>query len=370
MFKILVVFLSFSALAGRPVMHSITRTDLINQSNFIFVGWPSPVKPSNKCSSTIGNFQVHKVFKGDKSYENKIISIAPNNYKLLESFQKAGKGASYAQTIYGDGSFNMEQSSSIIFANTNADGCIELTANGAQEHRFKENEIDAITSNDCQKVTYVIDQYLSGLPTNCEVDTDCVVKNYHADTCKDKKVYNREAEKKLDDNFNALKTAFFSSCQNYLNSRGACAPEKSPPFYCKNKVCSFGIAPEKFSKLVNFKSAKMHASCAPHDAGSHMIILKNANADFPYFSINWWGKFQPTNTPGTYELKNAGKNDFNHNFCRAENVCENLKNIELKIIINKSNKSILEYKVETNDGLHFQGNLDLVIDNNFREMCG
>lgn len=356
--------------AGRPVMHSISRSELINQSNLIFVGWPSPVKPSNKCTTVLANFQVHKVFKGDKSLENKIISVAPKNYKLLESFQKAGKGASYAQVIYGDGSFSMEQSSSILFANTNPDGCIELTAIGAQEHRFKEKEIEAITSNNCEMVIDTIDQYLTSLPKECEADTDCVLKNFHADTCRDQKVYNVQAEKKLDDSYNALKAAFFSSCQNYLNTRGACAPEKNPPIYCKNKVCTIGMPAEKLSKIVNFKSAKMHASCAPHDAGSHMIILKNANSDVPYFSINWWGKFQPTNTPGTYELKNANKNDFNHNFCRAESVCENLKNIELKVIINKSNNSKLDYKIETNDGLRFQGTLDLAIDNNFREMCG
>lgn len=351
-------------------MHSISRSDLINQSDFIFIGWPSPNKSSNNCSTTFAKFQVHKVFKGNKSFEGKIISIAAKNYKLMENIPNGSKGPSFAQIIYGDGNFNFEQSSSIIFANINADGCVELSAVGAQEHRFKEKEIEAITSNNCESVINVIDQYLESLPKNCEVDSDCVLKNFHADTCKDLKVYNKDADKKLDDNFSSLKTAFYSSCQNYLNTRGACAPPQKPPFFCKNKVCTIGVSPEKITSLVNFKKAQMHSSCAPHDAGSHMIVLKNTSSDFPYFSLNWWGKFQPSNLLGTYELAKANQNDYNHNFCLAEGVCEDLKSLKVKVKIDPKSKNFIEYDFETRDGKKLNGNLELTIDNSHREMCG
>lgn len=138
----LFIFLGFiitQAFAGRPVFHTLTRSDLIAQSDFIFSGWPSP-QPANavseKCPAETGRWQIHKVYKGDSKLEGKIISIAEHRYEIF--MNKVGKGPSYAANVYKNGELNREATSSVLFTNRKKDGCFELTANGAQEHRFQE----------------------------------------------------------------------------------------------------------------------------------------------------------------------------------------------------------------------------------------
>ena len=373
---ILLILFSLKLFAGRPVNHQITREQLIEQSNFIFSAWPSQQPAINKCSTQIGKWQVHKVYKGDRSLEEKIIAIAPANYKLIEATTSNpnSKGASFAQSNYKNGEISFEQSSSFLFTKKNADGCIELTANGAQEHRFKEIEMDALLSDDCSKSTRAIENILTNLPTNCEQDSDCKEIALNPDRCKEKLIVNIHAENSLDENWPSIRNTFFKNCQQLINDSGVCTPSSPKSIWCKNKKCIAGYSPEKISSLKKFDSAVMIPSCAPNDASAISIQLTNSQKPFPFLGINWWRSDRPYFKAGKHELHEKTDNGFfeglTSSICFSQGNCKRLKQIDLKIEMKDSKSGTIQFQFKTLDDENFEGSLPLNTDNTRREICG
>lgn len=358
------IFLN-AAHAGRPVVKELTRDQIIAQSDFIFTGWPSP-QPANaskqKCPAELGRWQVHKVYKGDQSLTGKIISIADHRYEMFLQQKENSKGPSYAASTYKSGTINREQSSSVMFTNRKKDGCFELSANGAQEHHFKEAEIEALTANppDCEKASHGFETRLRTLPKDCKETSDCKIFHINPDTLYESPVLSKKAEAMLDDEFKALQANLKVACAKDWADR----PVESPyeyPVRCENNVCKKGVELKVIKTPVTFTTATMADGCAPHDALSKMITLKTGVAPYPVLSINWWGKTNSVKTTGDKAYE-AG---LQVNFCNAFRTCPSLKTINLQW-----KGEVLEYDVETTEGQKIKGAVKVQKVQGGRVMCG
>ncbi|HPI41600.1 MAG TPA: hypothetical protein PLJ21_12400, partial [Pseudobdellovibrionaceae bacterium] len=152
--SIKLIFLSFVMLlnsqlyASRPVYKQINRAQLIDQSQFIFSGWPSTQEPFFACKNEMGRWWVKKVLKGDKNLEGKVISLVDHQYRLATQKQTQ-QSLSFSVNRFKEGTLNKQQITSFLFTNKNPDGCFELSALGAQEPNSLEAEIVSIFENNC-----------------------------------------------------------------------------------------------------------------------------------------------------------------------------------------------------------------------------
>lgn len=369
--------LSLKINGGRPVFHSLSRTDLINESSLIISGWPTVQKTINQCSTTIGSWYVHKVHKGDKKFEGQNIMIADHQYKLIEESQKVGKGVSYKSQIYSQKGIDKEQSTSFLFLNIDKTGCAELSAVGAQEHRFNENQIEAMLSVDCSVIERGFDSYLYRIPNKCQKDEDCKNHYLHPDSCHAPYIGSSELGEFLDAEFLALKSRFQSFCEKNWKGEAVCSPQVLS-MVCKKEKCEHGVSELKLSSAPKLNLAKISFGCAPHDALSTMIYLKPEKSDYPTLSINWWGKNRLSNTKGHFQLKatnfkeSNARQDFTARYCHSLGNCFYLKEIEMKFeVFEDKNSGKLDYKFILENNLKLEGTLPLeFIKSNQQILCG
>jgi len=375
-FLITILILCSNINAGRPVFHNLSRTDLINESSLIISGWPTVQKSINQCSSSIGSWYVHKVLKGDKKFEGQNIMIADHQYKLIEASQKNGKGVSYASKIYSQNGIDKEQSSSYIFLNIDNTGCAELTAVGAQVHRFLEAEIEALLSQDCYKIERGFEAFLSKIPKDCKQESDCKAHYLHPDSCHQPYIGRKEVKDFLSNDFTSLKDHYSSTCQKNWSSSNVCSPE-GVAMTCKNGQCTYGVSETRLNNSSKFEEGEVSFGCAPHDALSTIIILKPKKSDYPYFSLNWWGKSRIQKVKGTYFMKfskTSAENetiDFVANYCLMKGSCFNFKKIDLKMEVDENLNGNVEYKIQLENDLMIDGKIPLKERKNTeRIICG
>lgn len=348
---------SLSSFAGRPVFHDLTRTELIQRSGFIFSGWPSHDKGPSSCKSEAGRWQVHHVWKGDRSYENKVISIAPHSYAIMEAVKKVpgSTGPSYPAYRYGKGKLDLEQGTSYLFTNQRSDGCFELAAVGAQESRMKAPEIEALLSDpkDCEKALRGFEFRAEKMPKSCTKDSDCKLYYAHPNSCARPYVWNKDAEKEIDESFQSLQSRVRSACADAWSGHPACEPNVYP-FRCFKKECTAGLEAEVVK--TKLQSAELSPTCAPHDASAMGIQVTDGKNEFPTLSINWWGEGKPNTNGGVFKVSGEGKmeNGFLASYCTHRGGCEALKDVDIKLDW-KKNDGTLDYSFHTKDGEAISG---------------
>lgn len=354
LFGLLLSFIFNSqSFAGRPVFHTLDRKQLIEQSSFIFTGWPSKDKPVKNCANEMGRWWVHKVLKGDKNLEGKVIALADHKYEM----HLPGKGVSYAANVYNTGTIDKSQGSSFLFTQSKDDGCFELTAAGAQESNMIEPEITALFSQDCSEAQRGFNFHIDQLPADCQQDSDCQIFYFNPNSCGKPFVLNKKTDGNKDTNLLQLQAVVRKNCGKDWEKQPACSPEVFP-IHCEKNKCKEG--PAKGSTAIKFLKGKIHAGCAPHDAGSKQILITDGKADFPIISINWWGPKQPQFAEGTYSLSGSPdmKNDFQATYCLYKGSCQTPKGVKLKIQWTKNNVTI-EFTITLPDGEKVEGTVPL-----------
>jgi len=362
----LLYLFSSNLYATRPVFEKIDRMRLISQSNFIFLGWPSTVEPVKKCSQEFKRWQVHKVYKGDKGFEGKIISVALHNYKF--NF----KGApSYRAYMYEEGTLSLEQGSSILYSNENPDGCFELSAQGAQDHSFKEPYLDALFSDekDCSAQRRGLEYLVDKLPTNCQSDNDCEVYLGHPRSCSQIYYFNSSYHKQIDDEFKYMERRAQKACEQEFTYFTNCKKEEVP-FHCFQNKCKAGYSKEAMKVKVKFSSAKVYSSCAPHDGPSTMVFLSTSEKKGPVFSLNWWGKNYSKLQGSNFEFKSENEKEFSQTFCPFPQVCKPVKKSIMTINQDEKGEKKIKYYIETIDQENFEGDLPLKRENKNLTVCG
>lgn len=232
-FKYILLLLNFclNVYGGRPVFHNIQRQELIEQSPFIFIGHPSSDKAVKNCAKEMGRWRVHKVLKGDKSFEGKVIALSEHKYEL----QNQIKGISYAANIYKDGKIDKAPASSILFVEAKSDGCFELFASGAQEPDRLEPEITALLSKDCATSLTGLAYHLNSLPADCQQDSDCQLFYLHPNSCEKPIVLNKKFQTSKDSDLMPLQRAVRQNCSNQWKNQPACEANTFPVHCYKNK---------------------------------------------------------------------------------------------------------------------------------------
>ena len=346
--KFLLLILSCSMLssfAGRPVFHEVTRDDLIQESDFIFSGHPSPLKPIFNCSSIFKNWWVHKVYKGDKSLEGKTISIAIHQYKIYEA-AKNSKLPSFASKNFRNGDINLEQSTSFLFTHKRDDGCFELAANGAQEHQFKELEIDALLTSprDCYKSKRALELRIDSFQKSCEAETDCKIFYLNPNTCEKPFVLNKSTDSEINKNeFISLQNLTMESCRQEWGENKC--EKQDFPFRCFQKKCIEGNSAKRVSALLEI--ATIQESCAPHDALAVKILIARKNNQYPMLSINWWGDHKPSLKDGEFILNDKSpktKSESQGSYCLYKGSCRPLSELNLKLKLNKEGQGRIFYE--------------------------
>ncbi len=341
------------AFAGRPVFRDLTRDQLIAQSGFIFIGWPSP-QPANatkeKCPSEMARWQVHKVLKGDQTLKDKIISIADHKYEVYLTLKDTSKGPSFAAGTYKTGMLNREQTSSVIFTNKKNDGCFELVAYGAQEHESKEAEIEALTANppNCELAKRGFDMRLDTLTKSCVKSDECKVFDVHPDPQKEPPVLNKQAESEMNDEFKSLQNNLKLACTKVWSQQTA-EVDWNLPVRCKKNICQKGMDP---GVPVKFITGTISNACAPHDAASKWIELNTTKTgSFPKLTINWW-------TPMTVPVKTTDAESYKRglqvSYCQTKQVCTRVLKINLRVL-----GDVLEFDLETEDAEKLKGSVKL-----------
>ncbi len=365
-FFLFTVFFSSELFASRPVFEQISRSQMIEQSNFIFSGWPSVAEPLTKCDNEFKRWWVHKVYKGDKSLQGKVISVALNNYKFHH------KGApSYRAFLYNDGNLNLEQGTSFLYTTKNVDGCFELAAQGAQDHRFLEPIIDALfaSPDDCSTITRGLESLQDKMPNDCQVDRDCQVFLEHPMTCSRPNIWNKKASHLMDSDYLSLRKKASTACAKTYSYMSTCKPEDIP-FHCGDKVCKKGYSKEAMKVKVKFVKASVFPSCAPHDGPATMIWLSSQEKTGPSFSLSWWGDYNDKLLSSKFIFKSEQEKEFNQSFCPMPQGCKTIKKSELTIIRNDKNEGTIKYFIETNDQEIFEGTVPISNEPKPRAICG
>lgn len=325
----LIFCFSFASHAGRPVSHPIQRSELVAQSPFVFSGWPSQDKPLKPCAKEIGRWWVHKVLKGDKSLEGKVIALADHRYDFQPQDSKS-KGVSYSAQIYKNTPLDKSQGSSFLFTNPKSDGCFELAAIGAQEPNNLEPEITALFAEDCSQALRGWEFHTDQISKDCQQDSDCQLFYIHPNSCEKPFVLNKKYTPLTDKPLQELQSVVRKNCAKKWENQPACSPEVFPIRCHKNK-CQEGTS--KTAAPVKFTQGTIQSACAPHDASSVMILLKGGAADFPVLSVNWWGKDRFQFKDGTFTLKGKPtmEKGFQASYCLHKGSCQIPKEISLKI---------------------------------------
>ncbi len=364
-------------MAGRPVFHSLSRSELIEESGLIIAGWPTVQKTMNTCSSTIGSWYVHKVLKGDKNLEGKNIMVADHQYKLLEEVQKNGKGPSYPSKIYQNNGIDKEQSTSYLFLNIDQSSCAELAAVGAQEHRFNEAEIEAMLSDDCYTIERGFESRMSKLSKKCQVEQDCKNHYFHPDSCHSPYIGNKEIGNFANSEFLALKNRYAKYCSTNWQTNAVCSPQILS-MVCKKEKCEHGISELKLNASPKLNVAEISFGCAPHDALSTIILLKAKSSEYPVLSINWWGKNKLNNVVGNYQLKSKNfeesnaRVDFTARYCQSKGSCFYLKEVDLLFkVLEDKNSGKVDFKIILENNLSIEGQATIeFIKSTQQILCG
>ncbi len=365
-FICLILFAAKNAYATRPVFEQIPRSRLINLSTFIFSGWPATQEPIAKCSAEFKKWWVYKVYKGDKSLEGKVVSIALHNYKFHF------KGApSYQAYLYGDGNINLEQGTSFLYTTKNTDGCFELSAQGGQDHRFTEPLIDALFADptDCGAQTKGLEYLLDKMPTDCQTDKDCQVYLNHPMTCSRPYFLNSKYKTLMDDDFRNIEQRALKACEKSYGYMNNCKKE-DVPFHCKENKCSRGYSKEAMKKEVKFVKAVVKAACAPHDGPATIVWLSSLESKGPSFSLNWWGDNNHKLLGSKFTFKSQNEKEFSQSFCPLPQGCKEIKKSEMSVERNEKNEGVLKYYFETIDQEVFEGVLPISIEPATHVMCG
>jgi hypothetical protein len=228
--------------------------------------------------------------------------------------------------------------------------------------------MDALFSNECHLNERGFESRISTLPKNCESDADCKLFYLHPSSCHRPYILNRDSQNLIDDELLSLKGKVSANCSENWKYMGVCAP-MILPFKCKNKICTEGASAVELKKMPPMNVATVSHSCAPSDAPSITITIKNSSAPYPTLNVNWWGGSEPKDKIGTYILEKDKVNFAS--YCRSQNGCRSLKSIDLKVEIKKANfEGVIKYKFETIDEEKFEGELPLKYTGANRALCG
>lgn len=364
----LLLFVPATALAGRPVIKQINRNEMIERSGFIFSGWPSVANPISPCPHETGRWWVHKVYKGDKSLAGKVIPVAESNYRIFAA-PSGEKVPSYQAFQYKEGRLDREQATSFLFTNRQNDGCFELVANGAQEHRFEEPLIEALFSDpkDCTAAMGGFEFLVGKLPSHCQTDADCKILYLHPNRCSLPNILNKAAEAKLDADFKTFQARVRAACADTWTNKNACEPEIFP-VRCRANRCEEG--PTAKTPVAPLNSGILTSGCAPHDEGSIVIVLTDGTNQFPTLSINWWGRGKP-HSGGRFNLETRGnepRKDFLASYCPYRGYCKPLKSLSLKLNWQKD-AATADFTFTTENDQVIKGSLPLVVKPN-QALCG
>lgn len=364
----LIFCFAFSSHAGRPVSHQIQRSELITQSSFVFSGWPSQDKPIKNCAKEIGRWWVHKVLKGDKSLEGKVIALADHRYDFQPTNSQS-KGVSYSAQIYKNTPLDKSQGSSFLFTNPKSDGCFELVATGAQEPYTLEPEITALFAEDCPQALRGWQFHTDQTSKECQQDSDCQIFYIHPNSCEKPLVLNKKYNASADQSLLELQSVVRKNCGKNWESQPACSPEIFSIRCHKNK-CQEGTS--KSAAPVKFSQGTIQSACAPHDASSVMILLKTESAEFPVLSVNWWGADKFQFKDGTYALKGKPTmtKGFQTSFCLYKGSCQMPKEISLKIKWNQGSGQ-MEYLFQLEEDEKIEGQVPLLpLKSSTPVLCG
>lgn len=347
------VLLPFTASAGRPVVHDLTRAELTAESALVFEGRPAPQKkPEGGCPREIGRWWVHRVLKGDRALQGKILSIADPSDASRKSANRFGTGA-----------LDASPKSSFLFVNPRKDGCYELSAAGAQVPGDFVLEMLGLFSepSDCFAAMRGFESRAARMPKDCAADADCKPFFVHPNSCGKAYAWNKSAEAMLDADFQAIQAKARANCAASWKGQPACAPDGTPA-RCVDRKCELSYAPGALT--AKFNRATLTPSCAPHDASSVMIAVQDGQAEYPIFTVNWWGAGKPRiSEGGTFSLSGDGgtmESGYQSSFCAVRGGCEPPKAIRLKIDWPKgAARGTLEFEVTPNSGAAVSGKLPL-----------
>ncbi len=362
LFLFILLFLIFTqnAIATRPTIEKIPRSRLINLSSFIFSGWPATQEPVSKCANEFKRWWVHKVHKGNKDLEGKVVSIALHNYHLREK-----------AFLFEDGHLNLEQGTSFLYTTQNQDGCFEFTAQGAQDHSFTEPLVLALMadSNDCDAQKRGLEYLIDKMPTDCKSDNDCQVYLNHPMKCSRPYFLNNNYKTFMDVDFKNIEQNAKKACEKdyaYLND----CKKEDVPFHCKENKCSRGYSKEKMKVAVKFVKAVIRSSCAPHDGPSTVVWLSSKDIKGPSFSLNWWGKNHRELLGSKFTFKSHNEKEFVQGFCPLPQGCKQIKKSEITVERNEKNEGHVKFYFETIDQEVFEGVLPISDEQTKHALCG
>jgi hypothetical protein len=342
MIGFLVLLLFTQAQASRPVFHDLSREELIERSTFVFTGWPSSQKSDFSCKHEFKRWWVHRVLKGDRSLEKKVISISLPNSAIHEEIARTGRGPSFPEMRFGTGGLDAAQQSSFLFTLRKTDGCFELSASGAQVSQQLEPEIEALFASpgECQRAIRGLQFRAEKMPAHCASDLECEAFAEHPDPCEVPWVWNRVAKDSMDANFRHLQRVVREVCANQFGTaRDSCRIPK-PPVLCRKGRCEVGIPAEALQRV--FSSGTLSPSCAPHDALSTRILITDGKNEYPSIGINWWKQGRPENRPGEYRLRGARslmEDGVIASFCPSKGVCRQMSRISVRVRLGADGQS-------------------------------
>lgn len=326
--------------AENPRYEVKDRQSIILISDLVFSGWPSSAEPILKCENELARWWVHKVYKGDKNLEGKVLSVG---------------------SVKNDTKIILEQSTSFLYLKKKSNGCFELTNSQSQDHGFNEPVIDAFfaSNEDCSLSTRGLEFLIDFMPKDCEYDKDCQVYIEHPMRCMRPYVWNKKANLKMDENYQYLKIKAAKACASSYSYVADCKISDIP-FFCKDKKCFQGYSKEKAKSAVQFTKALIHSACAPHDGPAMMVTLVSKEKTGPLASLSWWGEGYLTlaNKNATFSSENA--KGFNASFCPRPQACKTIKKIRLKIERDTHNAGVIKYYFETIDQEIFEGTLPIM----------
>lgn len=361
-FYLFIFLVSFDVQAGRAVYQELNQNEVIELSDFIFLGWPSPDKTPGTCPHETGRWWVHKVYRGDKSLENKVIALADHQYRIWSNLSPGKKSPSHKAFTYKTGILNRDQGSSFLFTNRRADGCFELVSAGAQEAGVAEIEMEAVLADqtDCPKILRGFESRASAMPVDCKQDSDCKIYDVHPNSCGKPYLWNVSAALKMDSGFKHLQAKTKKACSKEWGNLEECRPQFFP-IHCKAHRCVEGKDPTLVSD--KFEKGSISESCAPHDASSMMMALSMSTNAYPSLNINWWGNGRPSVKGGKFTFQ--GENDLyplgvQANYCLYRGSCKSFKSLRMKLLWSSGQtESSLEYQGTLNDGQTMSGNVNL-----------
>ncbi len=375
---ILTCLLGSATWAGRPVFETINRDELIVKSDFIFSGYPSPQKSKIQCSNESGRWQVHKVYRGDKSLEGSIISIADHGYRFFRDSQgKPIDPPSFRAFKFRDGMLNRNSFTSILFTTRNKDGCFELAAQGAQESFSKAVEVQSLLSLplNCEETKRAFEFRVSTFPKSCKQDSDCGSFYVHPNSCEPPMILSQAANADMkSDEFIRLQSNFRLACAQQWSQQPACSPIQLP-FRCKNSVCEKGLSAAKAVAVPPLNKARITDSCAPNDATAAQIVVQAGEQEYPMLSVNWWSDSHPISKGGVYQLQSKGSRSYEQGYhatyCSFKMGCKELKDIKLKVDLKTGGTDgTLEFEFTTQDGENKKGQVPVHYQNGPTVYCG